>query len=308
MDAISQEFFDLKFKDRIREGAGEEFQDFFSTIMELAFPNDFQRIRPWGRDGDQKNDGFLRSRELLFAVYSPDTETDAKTKAKVTSDFNGALPYWRSHFRVWAFVHNARKGLSPELFRHLKAIEDDYNELDVEYWDPPMIRTTMLSLNRRDIESILGALPDRNAFANLRNDHIDAVIRQISRDQVTSDTPIQQVPPNKIAHNRLSSEVEKLLELGYSKSHMVARFFESYTPNPTLGDEVADTLRTTYDYWKGVGLEPDEIFAELQQAVNWTNQAQVPQQVAALAILAHFFESCDIFERPPEEAASAAPH
>ena len=52
---------------------GNEFEDWFSEIMELRYPGDFTRVSPWGADGDQKNDGYLRSKRMLFQVYAPET-------------------------------------------------------------------------------------------------------------------------------------------------------------------------------------------------------------------------------------------
>ena len=75
--------------------------------MEHVHPDgDFVRVRPWGRMGDQKNDGYIQSTRQLFAVYGPRSPTSAEVRAKVTSDFEGALPHWEEWFNEFIFVHN----------------------------------------------------------------------------------------------------------------------------------------------------------------------------------------------------------
>jgi hypothetical protein len=70
--------------------------------------------RPWGNQGDRKNDGFLKSERRLFQVYAPNEMEAAKAKTKITADFEGAKEHWGKHFDKWTFVHNATDGLPPQ--------------------------------------------------------------------------------------------------------------------------------------------------------------------------------------------------
>src|SRR5580704_1274230 len=96
----------MAFRLRFVESTGDSFQDLFSTIMEMRFPADFVRVRPWGNVGDRKNDGYLRSRRQLFQCYAPREMARAKCLNKISEDFAGALPHWRAHFDQWIFTHN----------------------------------------------------------------------------------------------------------------------------------------------------------------------------------------------------------
>ena len=64
-------YYEVAFKAAYLEKRGNAFQDFFSEIMEKCHPSDFQRVRPWGRDGDKKNDGRLRSGVQYFRYMPP---------------------------------------------------------------------------------------------------------------------------------------------------------------------------------------------------------------------------------------------
>jgi hypothetical protein len=104
-------FYELKFENAFLRTKGDEFQTFFERLMGLAYKADFMACRPWGKQGDRKNDGFLKSERRLFQVYAPNEMAASKAIAKITEDFEGAKKHWGSHFDKWSFVHNAEGGL-----------------------------------------------------------------------------------------------------------------------------------------------------------------------------------------------------
>ena len=66
MDDVAHVFFEQEFKLAYYLKKREEFENWFAEIMELRFPGDFKRVRPWGSSGDRKNDGYLYSKRLCF--------------------------------------------------------------------------------------------------------------------------------------------------------------------------------------------------------------------------------------------------
>jgi hypothetical protein len=91
MDELSRICFRTECRDRLRSGQGTAFQDLFADLMELAYPRDFQRIRPYGNQGDQKCDGYLASTKAAFQVYAPRTMKQAQLSKKACGDFDGAV-------------------------------------------------------------------------------------------------------------------------------------------------------------------------------------------------------------------------
>lgn len=53
---------------------GDDYQDLCAQIMERRDAG-FQRIRPWGSQGDRRNDGWSPARRMLFQCYPPSTLT-----------------------------------------------------------------------------------------------------------------------------------------------------------------------------------------------------------------------------------------
>ena len=109
MDKLKRSYYEVIFENTYLKKGGNEFQDFFSEIMEKCHPGDFQRVRPWGNTGDRKNDGYLRSARILFQVYAPNEMSANDAITKIDEDFHGALHYWQQFFDKWIFVHNSRR-------------------------------------------------------------------------------------------------------------------------------------------------------------------------------------------------------
>lgn len=117
MDQFTRAYYEAIFRCAFLEKGGEAFQDLFSSIMEKRYPSDFIRTRPWGNQGDRKNDGYVRSTRTLFQVYAPNDLSEAATLAKIDEDYLGAIPFWKAHFDQWVFVHNSVIGLGPGVER-----------------------------------------------------------------------------------------------------------------------------------------------------------------------------------------------
>jgi hypothetical protein len=86
-----------------------------------------------------------------------------------------------------------------------------------------------------------------------------------------------------------------MLKVGMTRAHLVEDFFKRY-PDPAFGDEVAVTFKETYKALRGQGLDPDTTFMELIRFVGGAQRGTVTREAAILAIVAYFFEQCDVYE------------
>src|SRR5713226_6506462 len=71
VDKISQAHWETCFENRYIRDQATAFHEFFWAVMERRYPDDFQRVVPWGQIGDLKNDGYVASRRFLFQCYGP---------------------------------------------------------------------------------------------------------------------------------------------------------------------------------------------------------------------------------------------
>lgn len=302
MDQLKHSFYELKFEVAFYEKGGNEFQDFFSKIMEKCHPGDFVRVRPWGNVGDRKNDGYLRSKRTLFQVYAPNDMTANEAIIKINEDFHGAIPYWQKYFDNWIFVHNSRKGLGPQITAILLELTTYHESVMVTSWGFEELRINVFSLNEVDLASLLGPAPSNKDMFDVRYANVQEVLSHIAKQEPSLLQDLRPVPSDKLKRNHLSTDVQNLLTAGMQKADLVRNFFDDHY-NPLYGDEVAEAFRKEYNKYRTLQMNPDIIFRKLQEFTGGLERGTPTDQAAVLAVLAYFFEQCEIFERLPEEVA-----
>ena len=296
MEQISRAFYELTFKLAFIEKKGQEFEDFFSEIMEKRHPcGDFIRVRPWGNTGDRKNDGYLKSERRLYQVYAPNEISAAKAIAKINKDFNEAIPYWKDHFDHWHFVHNSREGLSPQITKRILEL-DCSNDVSVLPFGFEDLRTKFFELTESDIVHIVGRAPGPNNFSDLSFTSFKSLLGNIVVNEIPSETDLRPVPGNKLAINSFSEHIKLLIKFGLRKTKLVRDFFKKW-PDAIYGDQITKAISDKYKELKATALNQNDIFLELRKFVIGELKATSEVEAAALVVLSYFFEECDIFER-----------
>jgi hypothetical protein len=297
MDDFTRAYYELEFKCSFLSKGDDEFQDFFCEIMEKRYPGDFIRVRPWGNVGDRKNDGYLKSKRILFQVYAPNEMKATKAIAKIQEDFNGALPYWEEYFDTWVFVHNSRRGLGPDVTKTLLDIDADNAQIQVTHWGYEELRQEVFGLSEENLASLLGHAPARQNMLQLGYDSLQIVLSTIARKPPLPVQDIRPVPPDKLSANALSPHAETLLSAGMTRADLVGRFFDDWH-DPTFGNEIAEAFRQEYKRLRDQSLLPDEIFQQLWIFAGGEQKGAPDHETAVIAVLAYLFEKCDIFEEP----------
>jgi len=225
MEDYSRSYYEVVFERDFLKKTGTAFQDFFSEIMEKCYPGDFQRVRPWGKLGDRKNDGYLRSKRMLFQVYAPNEMKLKDTLDKINEDFNGALPYWEDHFDYWVFTHNSQRGLSGDVLKRLLGLEKEHPHLKFLNWGYEELRNELFGLAEIDIAAILGPAPTRRDLHNMGYAELKIVLDHISDKEPLINQDISPTPNKKISSNGLSPHVENLIRDSHIKAVLVEKFF-----------------------------------------------------------------------------------
>jgi hypothetical protein len=295
IDPLQRAYYDAQYELNYRKSKGNTFQDFFSDIMERCHPNDYLRTRPWGNRGDSKNDGYLGSERTLFQVYAPSEMSEAKAVRKIHDDFHGCLPHWREFFDEWVFVHNSADGVGPGVTGKLLKLREDNRPLRVGHWGLNEIRKRVSKLDQEDLASLFGPAPTNQTMAQLGYADIKVVLDALVILSAPDEVDMNAVPSDKLQINDLSENTAILLGAGRRKSPVVEQFFQRW-PDLTFGDRVAGTFQAEYLRLKQCAYPPVMIFQELMMFAG----AKIPgYEAAGLAILAHLFDLCDIFERVP---------
>ncbi|MYV46200.1 ABC-three component system protein [Streptomyces sp. SID2888] len=292
--------YEMAFRDRYQESFEDEFQELFSQIMELAYPDgDFVRVRPWGGMGDRKNDGYLISRRIVFAVYAPRNPTASGIRAKVTSDFSGCLPHWDEYLDQWVFVHNDREGLGPDALKAILELNKEHGTDRAIAWGREALRKRVLDLSLRDLRSLFPEVPTIEDFIDTGMEQIQPVLDHLERAPVPARPDRRPVPEDKIEYNLLSDATRALITLGMQPAQLVRNYYRRVS-DELLRDQTAQAFAEKYQELRTSGLNPDEIYWQLRKWVGGTGSPSPTREVAVYGVLTYFFEECDIFLRPEE--------
>lgn len=293
---LQDAYYEARFENAFLRTKGDEFQTFFERLMGLAYKVDFMACRPWGKQGDRKNDGFLKSERRLFQVYAPNEMEAKKATAKITEDFEGAKVHWSTYFDKWVFVHNATDGLPPHVLKLLLDLEKANPGITLEPWGLEELRLVFRRLSLDDLAAWFGPALTEETKAKLGFKDIQVVLESLAGKATPSNATVKDVPPRKIEANDLSESVATLIKSGMTKTPLVSDFLEAWR-DETLGERLAAAFRAEYERLRGT-LHPNRIFSELQAWVGGSQIGTAEHQMAVLTVLAYFFERCDIFEEP----------
>lgn len=282
------------------------FQDHFNEVMEAAYGTDFIRVRPAGKVGDRKCDGYLQSTHTVFQVYAP-TRVELKSWLnKIDENFTGAEDQWKT-MRSWIFVHNQHDGLPADVAQALLKLKTDHPDLVIDQWGP----TRLLELTKDLLEDLLvrlfGHPPlEREMRVLDRGDIAEAVagLALESESWLPDAAELPVVDPRKLDYNELSEYPRRLITAGIAQARMVEGYFDN-NPDPTLRDRAGMLMRVEWLNLQRRGVPGDEAFQVLYERVA-ANIEGSREATASLALLAYLFESCDIFDNPPANWAGSA--
>lgn len=163
---------------------------------------------------------------------------------------------------------------------------------------------------KRDLESWVrhnrAEYMPRVTFAELQ-----AVCDGISSSSVLASTPIIAVPPaDKLHANELGDPSAQLLAIGLGREPLVQEYLERMATNvdPNFPGRLRDGFVGEYESLKSGGLSGDDLFASMYA---FARSGVIPSgdailrmivESAALAVLAHLFHICDVFEPPDVES------
>lgn len=303
MDELQRSIYVDRFRIAFLTHKGTAFQDWFVRLAGHAFGPDFEEVRPYGSYGDLKCDGLRISTGTVFQCYAPDAMRETDLIAKVDEDFHGARTHWPASMQEWVFVHNDGRGLPPNAVQYLDGLRQAHAPLQIATWSEPELLNLAMGLDLPALQALFGAAASIAIVDRLVMSDLVPIIEALQRqDPNPSDPPLTPPSPEKLEKNALSEETGLFLRIGRRKSALVDTFFRK-SPRPDLGERIAEAFRLRYAELKAFDLPADAIFKHLQDFAGFNGEPK--RQGAALAVLAYFFDSCDIFEDPivPAEAS-----
>ncbi len=295
------------FVNKVLRADGQSYEDLFAAVLTKSNPN-FRPVKPQGKFGDRKNDGFDQVNGIYHQVYAPEdaTQKEKETIDKLEADFNGLKAYWDTicPIREFYFVLNDKfKGAYASLDAELSKIQKKHSLNVVGPYLAKDLENTLFALQDDAIFAVIGHPPTPDRIENLQyaslNDVIDYLFK-VSKAVTRSD--VLQAPDfdEKIKFNKLSSGTAALLATASFQGGSVERYFELNSNfakenlKRVLSSLYSDALQKFAHITDDT--KNDHVFFEiLEQAYP---SGGFSYQNSVLILMAHFFETCDIFEPP----------
>jgi len=266
----------------------------------------FQAVKPQGRYGDRKNDGFDDSTGEYYQVYAPEDIQlkENEANSKLEEDFNGLYEYWTTKgfiIKKYYFVVNDKyKGVYPTLFVKAKALGKE-KDIECKILTCKNVEDIFLALSDEKIIDIVGLLPDVLDIQGPEYDVMNEVIRfllKIPIPKIAELIPEDVNFDKKIVFNSLSRAVSEYLNAGRRQNFAIKEYFELNS------DFTKEELRQKFTgiYKEAQILIPesetrnDEILQFIIEKAS--PNSTLPIYNAVYVLIAYYFEYCDIFETP----------
>lgn len=291
----------------IVEANGQSFQDLFWLIAPISF-TDFEKVKPHGKNGDKKNDGYRKGTGIFFQLYSPEKpdENVSKGVKKMVEDFKGLFSFWNDIEKVkeFNFVFNDKfDGSYPELYEALSVLEKDFPEIKFKLFKADDLQRLFRELDPKKQIEILQLDSDE---AILSYEALNSVSKHLK--EITSyDTEGQLVTApdfeEKIVFNHLSSGTSDFLKKHYEFVSQLQKYF-SQVDDKDLRRNLQEKFTHLYEgavkkYGTPTSEEiSDQIFFDILACSSSHSMINPDIRRAALSLMSLYFESCDIYEEP----------
>lgn len=286
---------------------GNAFQTFFDDMMSLCVPG-FVDVRTHGNLGDLASDGLDLHNGRLYACYAPETVDAAATVQKFNSDVAGAIKKRSGQFTTFVFVHNDVRGVHPGISTALAEARTAHSGISFEVMGMRHFRDLLGKQESQDVEALLKSqLPLQYAVA-VGLQEMEELLADLASLRIAdvSPPPIETVSVHKLRCSELTDESQTELRAGMRHSNMISDYYQRRI-DITERDDVAARFHAEYLVAVDDGLEPEDILLRLREFLAGNRVQSAPSYRAQTAVLAYFFESCDIFENAPEGWEPAVP-
>jgi hypothetical protein len=300
------------FKSRILAANGAAFEKLFTEIWTYAHSG-FRQIKPQGKRGDKKNDGYLTDKGEYYQVYAPENSSDNVSKAvkKLEGDFAGLKAYWDriSPVRAYRFVFNDKyDGSFPEIESACARLKSMHNLDECRVILAADLEATLFNcLSDDQIFALVGSIPRPELFKGLDyrglRDVIEHLLHRLKPQNLANSPLVAPDFEDKIKFNALGERYAILLRSGNRYSGELDVYFGNQ--GDFQRDQIHRIFKDLYQSARqkivdGEGdlTRSDRIFVDIFQQALPKGQHTFPVESAVFVLMAYYFETCDIFEEP----------
>lgn len=301
---------ELKFTLLAIKSEGQAYEDLFNQVMKKRYPS-FKKVQAYGNIGDRKNDGFNPSSGHYYQVFAPANVDKQRTVvdavAKLEVDFNGLVTNWNDIVPISSFsfvVNDKQKGCPAPVEQKIGIMNRDIVGKDFSTFTMDDLIEEFLQLDVPNQESIIGYIPRPDRLTTLS---IPALTETIQHLCETTEVPPrdeedlrQEEFEAKIEFNNLDDSIKELMERAEMQTYVLDEYFNR-NQDKTLKNFIRDILKHTYQNEKALYHENTAVNASIIFYKILDKCAIEPTKDAinsGIALIAYFFISCDIYEKP----------
>ena len=296
------------FRNKILTYRGQQFEDFFVSLMCIANVN-FKPVKAYGCFGDRKNDGFDKHTGTFYQVFAPEDLNKEGTISdgvkKIKKDFEDLYKIWNAicPIKKSFFVVTDRYNGVPAPI-HDMAIEigkqSSYSHIDIEILGASDLERTFNSLDRFKKQDIVGFIPDQS-MPMVEYEALNETVKFLLNIESGINYSDQLIVPDfeeKISFNGLSERIRNQLNVGSYQEGILTEYFNN---TPGIKEVLQKKFHLLYEKSKNDIKETDENFADCRFYYILEKSCvknTIAIQTSVLVLMSYYFSSCDIFEEP----------
>jgi hypothetical protein len=291
----------------IAEANAQAFQDLFWKVATAKFDN-FEKVKPQGKNGDRKNDGYIRGEGVFYQVYSPENPKENTQNAvkKLMEDFNGLYSFWNGieTIKEFNFVFNDKfQGSYPDLYKEISTLEKNHTNIKFNLFRADDLQRMFKELSPEKQDEILHLNSNETI---LSYEAISTVAEHLKSLVFSEEINNKLIAPDfeeKISFNHLSPTTAEMLKKHYENISEVEKYF-SNVDNKELKKELQEKFTHLYNgavkkYGEPLDQDVSEnIFFDILTCSSSHGMCDPAIRKASLSLMALYFESCDIYKEP----------
>ena len=247
IDPLAIAYFGKEFEIAFRSKKMTEFEDWFVDLMGLAYGEDFEPVRAYGKDGDFKCDGRHVPLGRIHQCYGPEAIKARETIDKIDRDFHGAREHWAGFMKIWCFVFND-VGLPPTVTEHLDCLRAAHPDIQIVTWGKAALRNIMMDMELEQLTLAFGPPLTLSVLDSIQFEDLGPVVEALAQAEPDpTDVPTDAPSADKLEHNSLSDSVAAFLRIGRRKAVIYHSFL-------LIGAMVLTVVFTVQDFTNWVQL------------------------------------------------------
>lgn len=306
LDAGWKQWYRNEHETKFNELQGDAFEEYVSAVLKAVDP-DFVNPDAIGNRGDKGCDGISGDGKTLYACYgkSPKTLKHGREDYlvhKMEDDLNKCLKNWPT-VQAWRFVTNAPfgdKATKKYLELRNQHKPDSASPLSIKRWGCQELWEEFAKVPEEKMKTLLDPAPHAQ---DARFEDIVEAIESIGSGSINIPQTLRigEVSPTKMEHNHIDGADIYAFNQGRQRAPDIKKWFDAQ-PDATLYDKKAQLLRERYEEAKKSSTDPREIVEQLYIYIGGPDfRLNQSRSMAVYAVVAYFFDQCDIFEDPYDE-------